>query len=240
MTAIVGAAWQQSTNAGWSARLWQSSVVFNNKIWVLGGSSRNDVWSSLDGSSWTEVTDSADWTARRGHSSVVFENKMWVLGGGDLINNYNDAWSSSNGTSWTQATANAGWDGRYGHTSVVFDNKMWVLGGWDETYAFNDVWSSSNGSGWTQVTAPTGWSIRRYHTSVVFDNKIWVLGGLCVGNSNKNDVWFSDDGTRLGLQVTDGFCSIGLLGMSHTSIVFDNKIWVLGGAIGTGSSTTTL
>ena len=236
VTAIVGAAWTEVTaNAGWTARQGHSSIVFKNKIWVLGGCcSRNDVWSSLDGSSWTEVTASAGWAARRGHSSVVFKNKIWVLGGGDLFNNYKDAWSSVDGSSWTQATANAGWDGRYGHTSVVFDNKMWVLGGWDETYSFNDVWSSVDGTDWEQATAPAGWSARFYHTSIVFNNKIWVLGGN--GSGSKNDIWSSDDGSSW-TEVTDG-SSRWNARRRHTSTVFDNKMWVLGGEIGDLSNPT--
>ncbi len=62
-----------------------SSVVFDNKIWVIGGSFSpnplNDVWSSTDGITWTEETASAEWGARISHRSVVFNNKIWRTGG---------------------------------------------------------------------------------------------------------------------------------------------------------------
>ena len=235
VTAIVGAAWTEVTaNAGWSARQGHRSVVFKNKMWVIGGS---DVWFSVDGTSWTRATSDAGWAARRNHSSIVFENKIWVLGGYDIINViqtdifFNDVWSSDNGISWTQAKPNnnAGWSRREHHSSVVFDNKIWVLGGWNRINIFGDVWSSSNGINWTQVTAPTGWSNHVGHTSIVFDNKIWVLGGNDGRNNYKNDVLFSDDGIAWKQATASANWSTRHY---HASTVFDNKMWVLGGEIG--------
>uniref|UniRef100_A0A7C6A8F3 PKD domain-containing protein n=1 Tax=candidate division WOR-3 bacterium TaxID=2052148 RepID=A0A7C6A8F3_UNCW3 len=219
----ISGTWHLATpSAQWSARCNHTSVVFNNKIWVLGGYYENDVWYSTDGVNWTRATASAGWSGRYGHTSVVFDNKIWVLGGYDGSFK-NDVWYSPDGVSWTQATANASWSPRYGHTSVVFDNKIWVLGGNAGSYR-NDVWYSSDGVNWTQATASAGWSRRRNHTSVVFDNKIWVLGG-CDGNY-KNDVWYSTDGVNW----TQATASAGWSErVCHTSVVFDNKIWILGG-----------
>ena len=43
-----GASWTQATSsAGWTGREGPTSVVFDNKMWVMGGydgSYRNDVW----------------------------------------------------------------------------------------------------------------------------------------------------------------------------------------------------
>ena len=69
----------------WSIRYEHTAVVFDDKMWVLGGfdgsSTLNDVWWSVDGASWTEVTASNHWSARYYHTAVVFDGKMWVLGG---------------------------------------------------------------------------------------------------------------------------------------------------------------
>jgi hypothetical protein len=78
--------WTQATDsAGWSARAGQA-VVFDNKMWMLGGvgngdTLKNDVWYSINGIDWILATDSAGWSKRAGHASEVFDNKMWVLGG---------------------------------------------------------------------------------------------------------------------------------------------------------------
>ena len=235
VTAIVGAAWQQSTNVGWDARDRHSSVVFNNKIWVLGGddgSNKNDVWSSSNGSDWTRATAAASWAARQGHTSIVFDNKMWVLGGWDRTfhGRYNDVWFSDNGINWTEATDGSRlWDGLVNHTSVVFKNKIWVLGSYDSVSYNGDVWFSSNGSDWSRVTDNAGWDARGRHSSVVFDNKIWVLGGTTI-RSNENDVWSSVDGINW-TEATDGSARWSARN-DHTSTVFDNKIWVLGGSDG--------
>ena len=222
--------WIQATaSAGWSARQNHTSVVFDNKIWVIGGwdgTRKNDVWYSTDGVNWTQATASAGWTARDNHTSVVYDNKMWVMGGWDQIGAIkNDVWYSTDGINWIQATTNAGWSTRYQHTSVVFDNKIWVMGGGTPASYKNDVWYSSDGVTWTQATANAGWSVRYSHTSVTFDNKIWVMGGFD-GTNRFRDVWYSSDGVNW----TRATANAGWSARSdHTSVVFDNNIWVIGG-----------
>ncbi len=183
--------WKQvASSAGWSARDSHTSVVFNHKIWVIGGSAspfvkKNDVWSSSDGKNWTKATDSAGWSARDSHSSVAFNNKIWVLGG-IAGGRKNDVWSSSDGKNWIKATDSAGWSARSAHASIAFNNKIWVIGGSDGGKK-NDVWSSSDGKTWTKETSAAGWSARAGHTSVLSNHKIWVIGGSDGGR--KNDVW---------------------------------------------------
>jgi len=240
--ATAGADWTQATDsAGWDGRRGHTSVVFNNKMWVIGGEDEsyndlNDVWYSTDGVNWTQATDSAGWSGRFEHISVVFNNKMWVMGGADAgFDDFNDVWYSTDGVNWTQATASAGWDVRIDPTSVVFDNKMWVMGGgiyscWDYESWYNDVWYSTDGVNWTQATDSAGWGIRFLHTSVVFDNKMWVMGGETYYDGKYycgvNDVWYSTDGVNW----TQATASAGWHGReAHTSVVFDNKMWVMGG-----------
>ena len=231
-----GSTWSQATaNAAWSDRIYHCSVVYDNKIWVIGGedgSNKNDVWSSSDGITWTQVTAAAAWSARKIHTSVVFDDgsgeKMWVMGGLGSSNT-NDVWSSSDGITWTQATASANWSVRIFHSSVVFDNKIWVIGGTDNGSHNGDVWYSSDGISWTQATANAPWVTRYAHSSLVYNNKIWVIGGYQGGY--KNDVWSSTDGTTW-TQATAGAPWAGRL--HHTSLVFNNKIWVIGGGISSG------
>ena len=95
--AATGVDWTQATSAaGWSARFSHTSVVFDNKIWVMGGPIYHDVWYSTNGVNWTRATSAAGWSARRLHTSVVFDYKMWVMGGYDSSGNYkNDVWYST-------------------------------------------------------------------------------------------------------------------------------------------------
>ena len=219
--------WTQATaNAGWSIRAGFSSVIFDNKIWVIGGDNhqsstyKNDVWYSFDGVNWTQVIANAQWQARTHHTAVVFDNKIWVIGG----SNTNDVWYSTDGASWTQVIASAQWSARMAHTSVVFDNKMWVMGGMSGSSNKNDVWYSTDGMNWTQATVNAGWSARYGFTSNVFENKIWVMGGD--DGSQRNDVWYSLNGANWTQALANAQWSSRAL---HTSNVFDNKMWVLGG-----------
>ena len=159
-----GVNWTQATAAAaFSPRAFHTSVVFNNKMWVIGGSyddpetseftNINDVWSSSDGVNWTQATATAAFSARSYHTSVVLGGKMWVIGGYGNESDLNDVWSSPDGATWTRATAAAAFFPRNGHASVVLGNKMWVIGGYGNESDLNDVWSSSNGVTWTQATA---------------------------------------------------------------------------------------
>jgi hypothetical protein len=226
---IIGEDWLPvSANASWSPRYDHTALVFNDELWVLGGSGGNDVWKSGDGVSWNKVTDSAGWLPRSGHASVVFDNRMWVLGGisGTILKN--EVWYSTDGVTWTEATKNAGWAPRSGHASLVYEGKIWVLGGGSGSGVKNDVWYSEDGSTWVQATGKANWSPRLGHTSLVYDGKMWVLGGESKSGL-KNDVWYSTDGSSwtAATETAEWTYRSG-----HQSVVFGEKMWILGGYIG--------
>jgi len=217
----------EAASSIFSGRSEHSSVVFQNKLWVIGGfgnGAKNDVWSSLDGVDWSLVTNNAAFEARLNHTSVVFDNKIWVIGGNDSQQNIrNDVWYSEDGSTWVEATNAADFPPRYLHTSVVFDDKMWVIAGFGNGRK-NDVWYSSDGVNWLEATANALFSPRQDHNTLVFDNKIWLIGGF--DNKRKNDVWFSTDGNTW----TEATTSLPFtVRASHSSVVFGNKIWIIGG-----------
>jgi peptidoglycan hydrolase-like protein with peptidoglycan-binding domain len=172
-----GINWTQETSSvPWGRRHEHTTLVFNNKLWVIGGvqlqpyATKNDVWSSSDGVTWTQVTTNAPWSPRNGHMSVVFNNKMWVIGGGGFNS---DVWSSSDGINWTQVTGSAPWGASFGKTwgqAIVYNNKIWILGGGgnSQTQASeSEIWSSPDGATWTLVTNIPGWAGRSWHAAVV-------------------------------------------------------------------------
>ena len=249
VTAIIpGVDWSLASDGPWYfPRSSHSSVVFKNKIWIIGGiipvtnnrvqrrsdavKLTNQIWSSADGSNWSLAL--GEFSSRDGHSSVVFDNKIWVIGGRKSYSNWvNDVWWSEDGANWSLATSNASFYPRAEHSSVVFDNKIWVIGG-RKNYGtgFNDVWWSTNGSNWSLATSNAGFYDRVGHSSVVFDNKIWVIAGRKIPAEASildkvGDVWSSSDGTNW-TQATSR-APFGPLA-KHSSVVFDNKIWIIGG-----------
>ena len=237
-TAIDTLNWSnQIAGDSWSPREHHTSLVFDDKIWVLGGSdgsNLDDVWSSANGRDWTNLAAADHWSARSSHSSLVHKDKIWVLGGalaGETTTN--DVWFSTSGTQW-DTDASYRWSPRESHTSVVFENQMWTLGGaLADGTTTNDVWTSTNDIRWIDVGATNHWSPRKGHSSVVFDDKIWVLGGSAGSNYN-NEVWDSTNGiawTNLG--ATNHWSAR----KEHSSVVYGGKMWVLGGALANGTTT---
>ena len=223
----------------WTARENHTSVVFNSKIWVMGGYDdlvrRNDVWSSPDGKTWTQVDAAAEWKARYGHTSVVFDpdgrgERIWVMGGDDHSGRQNDVWSSPDGKTWTQVDAAADWKARYYHTSVVFPldgagKKIWVMGGADvDSEVLNDVWSSDNGQTWgkgTGLTHPVN-----YASTVEYKGRLWSLGGGVRGSTK---VFLSSADPATGWTAEN---TLPEAIKQTQAVVFKNRIWLPGGDYG--------
>jgi len=227
-----GSDWATTTDgAPWVVRFDPTLVVYDNKMWLMGGCGfatyYNDVWYSTDGVNWATATDAAPWTAREEFAGVVYDNKMWVIGGD--FSRYNDVWYSTDGATWATATDAAQWTGRDGLAAVVYDDKMWVIGGYD-TNQINDVWYSTDGVNWATATDAAPWEGRRNHSVVVYDNKMWVIGGNADVTPYVNDVWYSTDGATWATATDAAQWDAR---HDHTSVVYDNKMWVMGGASST-------
>lgn len=198
-----GANWTEAiSSAPFLGRWGHSSVVFDNKIWVIGGAACtgetcafvNDVWFSENGVNWTLATNSATFPARYNFGLVVNNNKMWIIGGYSNIGFMNDVWFSEDGVNWTQATGSAAFSPRCQHTAVAYDDRMWVIAGFDNSWWYaNDIWYSSDGVTWVQATSSAEFPVRDTAASVVFNNRMWEIGGF-VGGANSqlfNDIWYS-------------------------------------------------
>jgi hypothetical protein len=232
--------WEGRHMAGW--------VVFNNKLWIIGGDSnqchyQRDAWNSSDGVNWTEVTESLPWGNRVLFYTLVFNNKIWVMGGQTLAlancSGYpqqetfdNDIWNSSDGANWTQVEpAGSIWNPRgVIGGAAVFKGRMWVIGGGtygDPQSIYNDVWSSADGINWTRVMAHAPWQPRIYHSVTVYDGRMWVIAGHASnGNGNLADVWSSADGVNWS-QVP---YTPWLARHAASVAVFNGAIWLTGGS----------
>ncbi len=187
-----GITWEQAPNAGWTPRISAATIVFKNKLWILGGtenyyfgdekSLKNDVWSTSDGKTWTQVTANAGWSPRAYHQAAVLGEKLYVFGGGNYVPQYaafNDVWSTIDGEHWTRETEAAPWSPRIWFSSAVYRNRMWVIGGWSNNPAKNwgDVWHSTDGKTWTELKAEGSWKERHEHSAFVLHDKLWIAGG---------------------------------------------------------------
>jgi hypothetical protein len=187
----------------WGPRALHYTLVFKDKIWVLGGQTipklaaekevfYRDIWNTSDGIRWEQVTPREPYWPQRGMigGSVVFKDRMWVLGGGTYDTPqtptrkfYNDVWSSADGVSWERHVAVAPWEARQYHDVAVYDNRMWVLEGYSGTNR-NDVWYSADGLNWYELPH-TPWKPRHAASVFVYDNGLWMVAG----NNMESDVW---------------------------------------------------
>jgi hypothetical protein len=136
-------------SAPWPARAYHQAVVLNDRIYLLGGGNyvpkyeaRSDVWSSVDGAHWEQVTPEASWHPRLWFSSVVYRDHMWVLGGwsNNPSQNWGDVWYSRDGKNWSELRSNRVWKERHEHSAYVFKDKIWVAGGHAKPLN-SEVWS---------------------------------------------------------------------------------------------------
>ncbi len=212
-----GVNWTQEVAAApWSHRMTHRAVVYDNRMWVMGGgginvypgNSSTDVWSSTDGINWTQETPSAPWEGRSYPTLEVYRNKMWIacgLGGQNHLF-FKDTWSSADGANWQRESPDATVPGRTRHGSAVFKNRLWVFGGGSDVARYNDVWSYGLH---IHSTTASDWEIDHPY-SATFEARegdgpyVWSLAsgglptGLVLGSSTTDTITLSGTPTELG------------------------------------------
>ena len=234
--------------AHWEGRSTHASLVFQDKMWLIGGRTASEnhiaeVWSSTDGYNWTEVNPSAAFGARKEFVSMVHDGKMWVLGGeieGNLL--ANDVWYSSDGATWHEATPAASWHVRDYFGGVAFasgatgSDEMWVLGHYTGDArgipGVEDHHYSTDGSTWSSVSV-SGLPPSSFFPAITFNNVILIVGGYFYTNSawsESNSIYSSTDGVNWAELSVSG--SIWDARRLHTTLVYDDKLWILAGYSG--------
>jgi hypothetical protein len=218
---------------------WPGAVVYNGKMWLIGGatsaiwtSAFRGVYSSSDGITWTEQGTDALPQALSQVVSVVFNNKMWVIGGRQTDNNGSrKVYSSSDGITWTEAGTDALPTGLKLHTGVVYDEKMWVFGGLTGVGSFSArVYSSSDGATWTEQGTDSLPGNIYNAGAAVLNNKMYLIGG-----TGQDTIYESIDGitwTEVGSNIIPFFLR------NMGTVVWYNKIFLVGGSYWTGSQYT--
>jgi len=201
---------------------------------------------------WVQVNPGAAFAPRDGAGALVFRRKMWLIGGwnpGDkrhfprICNN--EVWNSVDGITWSMVKPNtfleAGfdatrdWEGRHTAGYVVHQDKMWIVGGdVNQRHYHSDVWNSADGRTWNRVNQAVPWGPRALHHTVAFQGKIWVLGGQTVpqfaraGEVFYRDIWNTSDGIHWQRVVPQEpyWSARGMIG---GSVVFKDRLWILGG-----------
>jgi hypothetical protein len=228
-----GGSWSNQTSSNWAPRIYSGVVVYNNKIWQLGGMevdiglSSSTVQKSSNGSAWQTVTNTAPWYWNS-HSAFVSGGKMWVMAGADFsdaVNAYeNESYSSTDGATWTQDTAFAlpgfgspQWP--YPGPVVPFNNKWWYFPAGTGQVIHS---STDNGHTWTPTNIP--FPLDRYTLATVFNGKIWLV-------KQDRQIWSSSD----AITWTQATASAPLLADLTGFTGYNGKLWLVGaGPYGSG------
>jgi hypothetical protein len=195
-------------------RYYQSSAVFNNKVFVIGGDS-SDVWSSSDVRNWVKVSS----------STKPFHQFLDVPGSALVYNIDNTnvlfflgrvVWWSLDGASWDSLQEFVpGTDIVPYHASVVFHDTMWALGG---TTSANLNYST-DGYTWNSPYPDVNWFSGHKPKAAVYSNTIWVFNDC----SEYPIVLYSHDG-RYWYEISTP-CYV-TYDYSHC-FAKDNKLWII-------------
>jgi hypothetical protein len=146
---------------------------------------------------------------------------------------------------WLNVTRKAAFAPRDGAGALVYKGKLWLLGGWNPgdkkhfpRICNNEVWSSTDGAKWLLVKPNTfldrtfdgthDWEGRHTAGYVVFKDRMWIVGGDVNQGHYHDDVWNSSDGKSWALVNKGKKVPWGPRAL-HYTLVFKDRIWVMGG-----------
>ena len=190
-TSADGLTWNEvNSDPGFLARSLHQTIVFNEKLFIVGGVRSDgfgsDVWSSSDGINW-DMEASGQFSGRERFGMVEFNNLLWIFGGsnnlGELHQFTGDIFKSADGKNWEEVTIISENHpmSRMNFYTFVFNDKIWIIAGnSEEDYSTisTEVWNSSDGEYWELIdTIGLVDKIGDYigMHSFVFDDKIWVM-----------------------------------------------------------------
>ncbi len=233
--ALAGMEWDKHTimtnfyHADFAAVAFDHDFDGQEELYLMGGQFNgvhNAVRRSVGGS--PEDLGNAPWSARSQFEAVVYDGRIWVFAGKETANA--DVWFTYDGETWSSAP-DAPWPVRGNYKAEVFNGKIWLMGGFDGQDLLNDVWSF-DGTNWQQE-ADAAWAARDGFTTAVLGGELYVIGGR--GNDGTDDyvltdVWKTADGATWTQATAE--MELGPI-REHATVVFDDRIWILGGTIST-------
>lgn len=193
----------------------QSSVVFQDRVYVIGVGAGNEIWSSVDGVQWTnEVNNVFPGGGRAMATALVFNGRIYYIGGSPIsipgpVPANQSVWSSVDGRNWVNAAPGCVSCPGAG-IGFVFQGQMWFLDSTGST-----IFSSPDGVNWNP--APTNISIDPLF-ALVFQGTAYLFDA---GGS----IWASANGSSWTRRVF----KVGPVhaGRYLHGTVFDDRMWLL-------------
>jgi hypothetical protein len=179
--------------------------------------------------------------ARSHFSSVIYNGYIYVLGGRKIdfteLGDVQYARINPNGSIGTWSSTTSFPTARTGHQSVVYNGYIYILGGvYDNgtsTIELNDVQYAkinTDGSIGSWNSTAKFETKRSNLTSVVYNGYIYVLGGRDNYDNRLNSVEYARINTDGSLGDWTSTTSFTTGRNSHTSVVYNGYIYILGGS----------
>ena len=250
--------WQFLGYAPWPPRHASAWLTHAGRLWVIGGDLIDDVWSSLDGVTWTQESTAAPFGRRYTPNAASIGGEIVVYAGQDWApvdwchmradcqaRSTPSVWKSPDGRNWRQVLETPPWQGRaLIHGSAVFGGEIYLIGGGlkvappDERYAetvaeYSDIWSSPDGVQWTRRADTLGFSPRTHFSVLATAEGCFVSDGSVGSQDNfSNELFFAPDCLHFGAISVPA----NMLPRHASSFVaFNGSLVLLGGPPGGGA-----
>jgi N-acetylneuraminic acid mutarotase len=203
------------------SRLWCSSVIFGDKLYVYGGHTTQGVLSNLISNVKSDFFEydlkSRKWSSiehpmggKTEHKCVVYDNSLWFVGGYNGYDYTSDIYRFDpvSKIAVPIETSGESFSRRSALTALVWKDNLYTFGGWNgfsRTW-YNDLHVFNFGKKQWRAINPSGKvpQKRTSHAAVVYGNKMYVFGGFS-GEEYLNDLYEFDFETENWTDIS-GLC----------------------------------
>lgn len=227
-----GKNWRQD-KAPYPARCEHATVVFNNKLWLIGGTSSresgvesnlSDIWSYSREGGWHQEVAKAPFGELTRFKVSVFNEQLVLLSG---LSNDANIWLSADGKAWRKQTHNLPSQGGGSNYSLVENNReLWLYASFSRpkatnyySPAANQIWRSKDGKSWSLSQYQPSYAQIPTSDVIKHKGKLWLSGW------GDKQIWSSDDGLN--------WQSFGLSNLNQrhgfsTAQVIHNELFLFG------------
>lgn len=153
-----GITWQNLGDAPFPIWDFREAIVFQNKIWLLGGvnwqnGGGHGIWSTTDGRTWTQENGTPEFGDLQAFSLSQLNDQLIIVGGfqtGGSDNVSTTAWLSTNGANWQQVSGVSPVAHKQDMSIANFDGILYLTGGLELTGVGvgNSLYTSTDGINW--------------------------------------------------------------------------------------------
>ncbi|UBZ12303.1 hypothetical protein LDL77_10380 [Flagellimonas marinaquae] len=241
-----GENWTFEGNLSFGAIYGHELIAFNGKLWIYGGSSEgilsNKIFSSEDGITWVEETETTPFIQYQSSKFTVLGDKIFRIAGysGSIedLSPERNVYSSTDGLNWVLETENHGFESKYRFQIESLNDILYCI----EPNPDSDIESistrtSTDGANWS---APVVSGIRERGINsvrtIVLDNTIILMTTPEDGPNSYSTFYISPNGEDWELATT--IDSFPIQAIFFTLVNLNGELLAIGGTQRSNFSST--